>query len=410
MKTIQLLPVLLLGASASWVRAQEPSPGAEASATPRARATKLIGANVKNTANEHLGEIEDIVLDSGSRRIAYVVVGFGGFLGLGEKFFAMPWGMITFTPRQQNEAPFATLAIDKDVLKRSPGFDKKNWPDFSNRTWAMEVDAFYKDKFEAPKVTAGVVEGEAAATEVKVGVPQNPKNKDFAHRRLSKLIGLNVVDPGRRSLGDIEDAIVALPTGTVDGFVLGYGGVVGVGEKLVLLPFESVTWDRVHDEFVLASSKARLDTVAFGMRKWPNLTDDAWLTGGRGFFKRTEAGEATGEQLVAFRDFYDSKKTENVSGVITTVGSVHIGDERDDRLRLRIAMDDGREVVVYAAPRGFADQDALDLRPGKRIEITGARAPYGSQTVLVAGSLKLGDSQRTVRLRDDEGRALWLVR
>ena len=110
---------------------------------------------------------------------------------------------------------------------------------------------------------------------------------------------------------------------------------------------------------------------------------------------------------MAYADFYDPKKTEKITGTIITTAGVRIGDEHEDRLRLRITVDDGRDVIVYAAPRNFGDQEALMLRPGKRIEITGSRAKYGSQTVLVAGTIKPADSTKIVKLRDEEGRPLW---
>jgi len=203
-----------------------------------------------------------------------------------------------------------------------------------------------------------------------------------------------------------------LSRGEVDGFVVAYGGVLGMGEKLVLVPYEALSIDHEKETFVLASSKARLDAVAFSHGKWPTLNDDAWLDGGRSYFKtnRVETSEPNGEQPVAFRDFYDAKKTETIVGSISSLGSVRVGEERDDRLRLRVTVDDGREVIVYAAPRDFADQAKCGLRPGKRVEVTGSRAQYGSQTVLVAGMIKIPGTSTEAKLRDDEGRPRWELR
>ena len=51
----------------------------------------IIGSNVVNQQNEDLGKIEDLVIDTSAGRIAYAVLSFGGFLGLGDKYFAIPW-------------------------------------------------------------------------------------------------------------------------------------------------------------------------------------------------------------------------------------------------------------------------------------------------------------------------------
>src|SRR5215813_1151152 len=59
------------------------------------RASKVIGADVENPQGEKLGDIRDIVLDPATGRIRYAVLGSGGFLSLGEKYFAIPWAALT---------------------------------------------------------------------------------------------------------------------------------------------------------------------------------------------------------------------------------------------------------------------------------------------------------------------------
>ena len=82
----------------------------------------LIGSKVVNAKNEDLGKIEDVVLDAGSGRIAYAVLSFGGFLGMGDKYFAIPWNAIHFNLSEEH----AVLNVDKKLLENAPGFDKDN--------------------------------------------------------------------------------------------------------------------------------------------------------------------------------------------------------------------------------------------------------------------------------------------
>ena len=56
----------------------------------------VIGSKVVNAQNEDLGKIEDLVVDAGAGRIAYAVLSFGGFLGMGDKYFAIPWNAFHF--------------------------------------------------------------------------------------------------------------------------------------------------------------------------------------------------------------------------------------------------------------------------------------------------------------------------
>jgi sporulation protein YlmC with PRC-barrel domain len=101
-------------------------PGGKA---PLFKASKLIGYSVKNKQGEEVGEIEEVVINSQDGRIAYAVLSFGGFLGMGDKLFAIPWKSLTPIPEQQS----FSLDIDKEKLAETPGFDDTNWPDTAPR-------------------------------------------------------------------------------------------------------------------------------------------------------------------------------------------------------------------------------------------------------------------------------------
>lgn len=104
-------------------------------------ASTLIGDSVKNTEGEDLGKIEEIMIDVDHGRIAYAVLSFGGFLGIGNKLFAVPWG--TMTLDVEDEA--FVVDIDKETLEEAPGFDKDNWPSAvqQDHTWLLGVYEFY---------------------------------------------------------------------------------------------------------------------------------------------------------------------------------------------------------------------------------------------------------------------------
>lgn len=64
------------------------------------RAKKVIGTNVKDTTGNKIGEIEDVVLDKQSSSIMFAVVGFGGFLGIAEKYHPIPWSALDYDERE----------------------------------------------------------------------------------------------------------------------------------------------------------------------------------------------------------------------------------------------------------------------------------------------------------------------
>jgi sporulation protein YlmC with PRC-barrel domain len=103
-------------------------------------ATTLVGDSVKNPQGEDIGKVEEIMIDLSSGRVAYVVLSFGGFLGMGEKLFAIPWNYVSVDEEQK----CVIIAIDKEKLQRAQGFDKNNWPDMSDPAWEENNEGYYR--------------------------------------------------------------------------------------------------------------------------------------------------------------------------------------------------------------------------------------------------------------------------
>lgn len=102
-------------------------------------ADTLIGDSVVNGAEEDLGDIKEIMLDMHTGQVAYAVLSFGGFLGIGEKLFAVPWGALHLDTVNER----FVLNVDKARLKNAPGFDPGAWPDMSDTAWAKQIHTFY---------------------------------------------------------------------------------------------------------------------------------------------------------------------------------------------------------------------------------------------------------------------------
>ena len=79
------------------------------------------------------------MLDLENGRIRYAVLSFGGFLGMGDKLFAIPPEAL----RIDTENKRVILDVDKSRLENAPGFDKDNWPDTSDNDWQVEVYDYY---------------------------------------------------------------------------------------------------------------------------------------------------------------------------------------------------------------------------------------------------------------------------
>src|SRR5262245_7886365 len=102
-------------------------------------ASTLTGNDVVNPQGENLGDIKAIMLDVPSGRIAYAVLSFGGFLGAGDKLFAVPWSALTL----DTDNKCFLLGVDKELLKDAPGFDKDHWPSMGDTQWATSGNRYY---------------------------------------------------------------------------------------------------------------------------------------------------------------------------------------------------------------------------------------------------------------------------
>jgi PRC-barrel domain len=99
----------------------------------------LIGSTVKNPQGKDLGSIKDLVISPEENRVLYAVLSFGGVLGLGEKFFAMPLSAL----KPAAEAKTFVLEMDPERLRNAPEFNQNNWPQMTDPQWITSVYTFY---------------------------------------------------------------------------------------------------------------------------------------------------------------------------------------------------------------------------------------------------------------------------
>lgn len=108
------------------------------------RVSELMGMDVRNHENEDLGDIEDLVVDPKTGQIRYAAISMGGFLGLGDELFAVPWNAIKIQREADDDDDFeAVVNIDKQRMENARGFDQDNWPNFADERWQRENDKRY---------------------------------------------------------------------------------------------------------------------------------------------------------------------------------------------------------------------------------------------------------------------------
>jgi sporulation protein YlmC with PRC-barrel domain len=132
----------MLNQPATNVGARIIGKGAETAAGPGPdvmAAATLDSNKVLCADGETAGKVKDIMLDVVTGRIAYVVMSSGGFLGIGDKLFAIPWNALTL---DTDRACFV-LNFDAQRIKDAPGFDDDHWPVMADPGWAASIHDYY---------------------------------------------------------------------------------------------------------------------------------------------------------------------------------------------------------------------------------------------------------------------------
>ncbi|WP_394690591.1 PRC-barrel domain-containing protein [Hoeflea sp.] len=201
-------------------------------------ASDLIGSSVYGSAAEDaemIGDINDIVI-APNGEVVSVVVGVGGFLGMGEKDVAVDYKTISWVDR--NGQRWLVANISKEQLTAAPVFDRE-----AVYTEARSTEQTADGMTEAQQTAARIEDGESATAiaEEKTAGPDRASLTPVRATDISadNLIGLTVYGATNESIGEIGD--VLLTSGNqVEAFVLDVGGFLGLGEKPVAISTENL--------------------------------------------------------------------------------------------------------------------------------------------------------------------------
>jgi sporulation protein YlmC with PRC-barrel domain len=135
------------------------------------KARSILGMEVRNQSNEHLGHIKDLVVDWKTEGISYAVINTApkGLFGIGGKLLAVPLAALTVSPDQKN----LILNADKSKVETAMGLDPHNWPSVSNPSWGAEP--FWQKETGQPAVTDQPAEPDIPA-KPDVKPESNPKS------------------------------------------------------------------------------------------------------------------------------------------------------------------------------------------------------------------------------------------
>jgi sporulation protein YlmC with PRC-barrel domain len=193
-------------------------------------AQKLIDMNVVGQNGNKLGEIQDLVL-SHNEKISYAIVSVGGILGVGKKLVAIPFHDLNINKAEEK----VVINLTEKQLEEIPEFKFEYIGDRQYQTDERPATSSADSKYNIAKIDYDI----------------NAK----------ELFGMNVVDPSGKKLGELKDLLLSKNEKVIHAIV-SIGGVLGMGEKLVAVPFHSLQVNKTDEKIILNVTEKQLEQAA----------------------------------------------------------------------------------------------------------------------------------------------------
>jgi sporulation protein YlmC with PRC-barrel domain len=249
---------------------------------------------------------------------------------------------------------------------------------------------------------------------------------------VEKIIGSKVINVKGETLGKIKDLVVDIDTGRIVYAVLESGGFLGIGDKLLPVPWESLASLPSEGIFFLNRSKEQMEKApAFDKNNLPNMADMHW---GEGIFKHygVPGYEQPGPMGYGYdygypgygyrygygmypgpgredpyKKIFDSKTIKTISGQVIKVDQVPepgFGME----MRLTVFTDKKEVLALYLGPAFYivGSEQTKHFKIGDQIIVSGSQATRGGEPFMIATTVKRGNE--VLRLRDKDGTPEWI--
>jgi sporulation protein YlmC with PRC-barrel domain len=360
-------------------------------------AKSLLRADIKNGMGESLGSVRELILDDNRDVISYVVIESRG------RFHPVPWSAFHVTPDN------IVLNVDKIRFLDSPRTGSAYFEILANPDFQKDVRNYYSEQIAAEMKTGNAEEAPAASTE-------KP-----ALRELSRLVGLKVHNIQRESLASVKTIIFDTRDGKVTYAVVGFGGLLGLGEKIAAVPWASLALQPTGNVAYLDADRASLEKAVVDAAHPLKLTEPAFARNLNEIFGAKPYWETLGfvppgETKISmdawradseYNKFFNPERVSTIDGVIRNVGIFTPEWGATAGLKLTVEIGENELAVIHCGPEQYAEQRQINFKPGTHITVTGSKVEIGGESVIMASEIKAAD--KTLLLRDEMGTPRWNV-
>ncbi|MEJ2726310.1 MAG: PRC-barrel domain-containing protein, partial [Deltaproteobacteria bacterium] len=264
------------------------------------------------------------------------------------------------------------------------------------------------------------------------------KNRDNAHLnafRVENIIRSRVMDLEGENIGSIDSLVIDIDTGGILYAVLEFGGVLGIGDKLFAVPWQSLAALPAEGTFLLDQPRAKLEKApGFNKNNWPDIGDRRWGAGIFAFYNRRppyrhppmapgkhpglqaypvygypmtpQVGYVGFEELRPYLQMFNPKTVETVTGEIVKAENLVPQPELEEGTRLIIHSGAKKFLLVQLGPPWYIDGERNRLKPGTKVTATGSLVTVDDTPLMIATMLEVGNEK--LKLRDKEGNPIWV--
>jgi sporulation protein YlmC with PRC-barrel domain len=196
---------------------------------------RLAGTDIRNHDGDKIGTVDDVLLDKDGR-VAAVIVSTGGVLGIGEKTVALKWDQLEVTRDSDDPDELRVrVAMSEDELENLPEFDAD-----VSRAVAQQQPQQRQERKERQVRQERQPQQRQATGETLTRLSAQQFTFD-------RLVGTDIQNQAGDDIGTVDDVVLERD-GRVAAVVITTGGVLGIGEKTVALPWDRLDISRDQDD------------------------------------------------------------------------------------------------------------------------------------------------------------------
>lgn len=382
------------------------------------RASKCIGAEIRGTDNEKLGDIKDFAVDSRAGKAKFAIISTGGLAGIGDTVRAVPFKALRFTAEN---APIR-LNITKANFEQAPTIDENAWDRLSNSEFSNSLYKHYNVQHDVDSDAMRDRERDLTPQRTDRDAPGRDARQATAGRFLkcTDVIGMNVDNAQNEDLGEVNDVMLNIRNGQIAYAVLGFGGVLGMGEKLFAVPWQALRFDTQNEQFVLNVEKERLQNApGFDRNNWPNMSDVRWNQDVHAFYGTepdwiygyAETDSPSGGKAMGwnhdseYNKKFKSGQTQTISGTVQGLDHSRPMANMSEAVILNVRTTEGQTIPVHLGPAWFIDNQSIQFNNGDQVTVSGVRCDIDGKQVVLATEVRSNNTQLT--LREQDGHPRW---